>query len=170
MQAKQSLAMLQLHGTAYQLLFKEARLRVGAIQNGHVLPLVPALLMQLLHEANNCFCLGPLVRYLCHLHHEMLTHYRQQVRLTWVITGRIVSCTYIIISPMPTNGVHHSQPRLHEDAFVPMPGSIAGDKHAIAVAKATCSQLASAKHGKASVKKCSHVCRSTVVNLDLQHA
>ena len=106
--------MLQLHGTAYQLLFKEARLRVGAIQNGHVLPLVPALLMQLLHEAYDCFCLGPLVRYLCHLQHEMLTHYRQQLRLTCVITGTIVSCTYIQISPMPTNGVHQSRLQLHD--------------------------------------------------------
>ena len=57
-------------------------------------------------------------------------------------------------------------------AFVPMPGSKAGDKHAIPVAKATCSQQASVKHanhGKASVKKCWYVCRSTVVNDDLQH-
>lgn len=58
-----------------------------------------------------------------------------------------------------------------KDAFVRMSGGGVGDKHAIAVAKATCSQLASAKHanhGKSSVKICRYVCAS--VNDDLQHA
>ena len=77
---------------------------------------------------------------------------------------------------MQTNGVHHSKPQnfLHDVnfAFVPMPGSIAGDKHAIDFAKATCSQLASVKHAnhnKASVKKCHDVCGSIAVNDDRQH-
>ena len=59
------------------------------------------------------------------------------------------------------------------DAFAHMSIGSVGDKHAIAVAKATCSQLALVKHanhGKASVKKCCYVCRSTLVNDDLQHA
>ncbi len=145
MQAKASLVILQPHGTAYQLLFKEARLRIGAIQNGHILPLVPALLMQLLHEAYDYFCLSPLVRYLCHLRHKMLTYYRQQLRLTWVIQGTITSRTYINISPMPTNGVHHSRHKLHdgERCFCTHARlHCMRDKHAIAVAKVTCSQLA----------------------------
>ena len=125
--------------------------------------------MQLLHEADDCFCLSPLVGYLCHLHHELFTDHRQQLHLTRVVTGKIVSCTYIIISRMATNGVHHSRLQLHDmnAALVPMPGSIAGDTHAIAVAKATCSQQASAKHAshsKASVKTCHGVCKSMVVN------
>ncbi len=58
-------------------------------------------------------------------------------------------------------------------AFIRMPGSITGAKHATVVAKATCSQLASVKHanhGKASVKECHDVCRSMVITDNLQHA
>ena len=58
---------------AHQLLFEEAGLRIGAVQDGHVLPLMPALLVKLLHDGHHTLCFCPFIGHLFHLLHQYLT-------------------------------------------------------------------------------------------------
>lgn len=53
--------------SAHQLLFKETGLSIGAVQDCHVLPLLPALLVKLAYGGHHTLCFCPFVGNLCHL-------------------------------------------------------------------------------------------------------
>lgn len=58
--------------SAHQLLFKQTGLRIGAVQDSHVLPLVPAFLVELAHCGHHALGLGPCIGNLCHLLQQCL--------------------------------------------------------------------------------------------------
>ena len=59
---------------SHQLLFKQACLSIGAVQNGHVSPLMFALPMQHLDEVHHSLCFVPLIVDLLHLSRYTVCH------------------------------------------------------------------------------------------------
>ena len=53
--------------SAHQLLFKQTGLSIGAVQDGHVPPLLPALLVKLAQGGHHTLCLCPFIGNLRHL-------------------------------------------------------------------------------------------------------
>ena len=110
--------------TTHQLLLKEAGLCIGAVQDSHVLPFVPALCMHLLHQACHSLCLSPLIGYFFHLQHTGLTVSR--VQTAWAAVAMLHGRLSLYQMEVP------GQPSCHSHSYLCSSLCIRFGLHAVA--------------------------------------